>query len=112
MKKIIYFTLIALFSMTGASFAWTVNSGGVSLTSSDHHYDSIQNVKASKNVTIEVNSASQSYAASAGHKSGDKAYGVSSGSSLIMYTDKDKGDDWGTAPGASDSGAFSSWHSM
>ena len=109
MKKIIYFTLIALFSMTGASFAasWTVTSSEA--TNSNGSIDA----KASKNVTIEVNSASQSYAASAGHKSGDKAYGVASDSSIVMYKSKNKGTDWTTAPGASDSGAFGSgWSSM
>ena len=112
MKKIIYFTLITLFIMTGSCFAWTVTSSGLSATDPSIHRSSINDAKASKNVTIVVNSSGQTYAASAGHLSGDKAYGVSSGSSLIMYKSKTKGQDWATAPGVSDSGAFSGWSSM
>ncbi len=114
MKKIIYFTLIAFFIMAGASFAgtWTVTSSNGGTIS--HHASSIQDTRASKNVTIVVVASAQSYAASAGHKSGDKAYGVSSDSTLVKYTTKTKGTDWSTslAPTGSDSGAFNSWDSM
>ncbi len=68
--------------------------------------------KCSKNVQINCKSDGQAYAASAGHRSGNRAYGVSSDSSVVYYTSKDKGTAWTSAPGASDSSAFSDWHSL
>ncbi|RLB10771.1 MAG: hypothetical protein DRG39_05565, partial [Deltaproteobacteria bacterium] len=69
--------------------------------------------KCSKNVQINCNSNGQTYAANAGHYSGNRAYGVSSDSSVVYYTSKDKGTSWDSSnsPSASDSSAFGSWHS-
>ena len=68
--------------------------------------------KCSKNVKINCNSDGQAYAASAGHYSGNRAYGVSSDSSVVYYTSKNKGADYTTDPSASDSSAFNSWSSL
>ena len=68
--------------------------------------------KCSKNVRINCNSDGQSYAATSGHYSGNKAYGVSSDSSVVYYTDKDKGSQWTSNPSSPNSSAFNSWHSL
>lgn len=114
MKKIIYFTLITLFIMTGSCFAWTVTSSGLSATDPSIHRSSINDAKASKNVTIQVTSGAQSYAAEAGHASGNKTYGVASGSSLVFYKDQPTGSAVPTtAPTNSDSREFTSgWSAL
>jgi len=110
MKKILCIATVLFFVFTSAGFcAWEVTSNG---GTPENGNGSIGSFKASKNVRIRVYSGSQSYAASAGHKSGDKAYGVASDSSVVRWTTKSKGNDWTTDPSASDGTAFSTWHSM
>ncbi len=70
------------------------------------------NFKCSKNVRINCNSNGQTYAANSAHYSGDRVYGVSSDSSVIYYTTKNKGSEYTTSPSASDSSAFSGWSSL
>ena len=110
MKKILCFAVIALFAMSGAAFAWSVTSSGANDTTGTC------DARASNNVTIQVNSlGGQSYAASAGHTSGDKAFGVASNSSIVKYKSKTKGTAWGTTfePGTSGADAFANgWSDM
>ncbi len=80
---------------------------------SDLEAGSSVDFKCSKNVKINCNSDGQAYAASAGHYSGNRAYGVSSDSSVVYYHSKNKGEKWDTDPTASDSSAFGSgWSSL
>ena len=69
--------------------------------------------KCSKNVVINCNSNGQTYAATSDHSSGDRVYGVSSDASVVYYTTKAKGSHWDSSSfSASDSSAFSGWHSL
>ena len=108
LKKIIYLTIAISFLFAGVSFAsFSCNENGCSGLSTGS-----LDFKASKNVDVRCNAATQQYAASAGHTNGDKAYGITSTGNVVYYTTKTKGNDWNTSPSATDSSAFSSWSSL
>ena len=106
MKRIFFIFFILMFLLLGLSSG---SFGGWKCD--DSKCDKLSDFKTSKNVTIKVESSDQLYAAISGHKSGNKEFGVYSGSSRIYWKSKDKGkepDD----PGTSDSSAFNNWNSL
>jgi len=118
MKKIAFIFLILAFilGMSGYGYAqtqWSCDDSGCN-TSGLSSVGDIASFQTSKNVEIQVSSASQSYAAIADHLNGDRAFGASSDSTKIYYTSKNKGDHYSdtNTPDASDSSAFSGWSSL
>ncbi len=115
MKKIFFVLCILGFVLVlgiGSLYAgWTCTDSGCD-TSGLSVTGDIGQFKTSKNVQIQVNSSSQSYAAIADHYNGDRAFGASSDSTKIYYTDKDKGSHYSGNFTASDSSAFSGWSSL
>lgn len=112
-KKVLMVTIgivcIGLLWVSLAMARITCDSSGCNASSGSVDF------KCSKNVKIYCNSDGQTYAATSGHKSGDKAYGVTSSSSLVYYTTKTEGQEWNwTDSTHSDSSAFtgSNWHSL
>jgi len=113
MKKIAFIFLILAFilGMSGYGYAWTCTDSGCD-TSGLSTAGDIASFQTSKNVQIQVNSVSQSYAAIADHLNGDRAFGASSDSTKIYYTSKNKGAHYSGTLSASDSSAFSGWNSL
>ena len=69
--------------------------------------------RCSKNVRIVCNSDGQNYAAISDHYSGDKVYGITSGSSVIYYNTKTKGKHYATDGfDATDTADFANWSSL
>ena len=113
MKKIIYFTLIAVFIMGSASFAgaWTVTDAGPATAVQGQGID---NVRTSKNVTITVVSNADAYAAISNHSKGDKEYGGTSQSTSIYMKALSTGGDIDDLGTNSDSTTFvgTGWTAM
>ena len=114
MKKIAFIFLILAFILGMSGYGWTTNwtctdsECGTGLSTAGD----IASFRTSKNVQIQVNSVSQSYAAIADHLNGDRAFGTSSDSTKIYYTSKNKGAHYTESFTASDSSAFDGWNSL
>nr|WP_320050589.1 hypothetical protein [uncultured Desulfuromonas sp.] len=112
MKKLVFLVVLcAALTMTTSAFASLEfdEAGNSSATGVMADY------KTSKNVTLVCASAAASYAAVSSHLNGTKVFGSSSGDSVIYTKNggKTAGEDYTTAPTASDSSEFTSgWSSL
>lgn len=110
MKKIVILTVAFVFVCVPAFIGYD-SAASWSCDATGGADCKIEGWKASNNVTVNVNSVVQSYAATSGHLNGDRTFGTASDSPKIYYTTKDKGAT-PPAPSASDSSAFSGWSSL
>lgn len=111
MKKILLFSIMItlIFAASSLVYAAAVTDGGCG---DSYSFSSDNTWAASKNVTLCLNGAAQSYAAITKHLNGNRTFGTASNTSKIYWNDSGvygtTGTALSTAPSASDSSEFGS----
>lgn len=111
MKKILLFSIMItlIFAASSLVYAAAVTDGGCG---DSYSFSSDNTWAASKNVTLCLNGAAQSYAAITKHLNGNRTFGTASNTSKIYWQGSTSGTAISSAPSATDSSEFSGWSEL